>query len=79
MTPRIVVTTDTTGTGPIPTTANGNKYILVASDYFTRWVEAYAISNQEATTVAGKLVDKNVLPLWSPRAASFQHGGTVQV
>ena len=43
--------------GPFPTTANGNKYILVASDYFTKLVEAYAIPNQEATTVAGKLVD----------------------
>jgi len=43
--------------GPFPATASGNKYILVASDYFTRWVEAYAIPNQEATTVAGKLVD----------------------
>ena len=36
---------------------NGNKYILVASDYFTRWAEAYAIPNQEATTVATKLID----------------------
>lgn len=43
--------------GPFPTTSNENKYILVASDYFTRWVEAYAIPNQEATTVAGKLVN----------------------
>jgi len=43
--------------GPFPTTANGNRYILVASDYFTKWVEAYAIPNQEATTIAGKLVD----------------------
>ena len=31
--------------------------ILVASDYFTRWVEAYAIPNQEVVTVANKLVD----------------------
>ena len=43
--------------GPFPTSANGNKYILVASDYFTRWVEAYAIPNQEALTVARKLID----------------------
>jgi len=43
--------------GPFPKTKNGNSYILVASDYFTRWVEAYAIPNQEAVTVATKLVD----------------------
>ena len=43
--------------GPFPVTTNGNEYILVASDYFTRWVEAYAIPNQEATTVAEKLVN----------------------
>ena len=43
--------------GPFPITTQGNKYILVASDYFTRWVEAYAIPNQEATTVAGKVVN----------------------
>ena len=28
------------------------------SDYFTHWVEAYGIPNQEANTVAGKIVDE---------------------
>ena len=37
--------------GPLPSSKHGNYYILIASDYFTRWVKAYAILNQEATTV----------------------------
>ena len=45
-------------TGPFPRSKNGNYYVLVVSDYFTRWVEAYAIPNQEATTVADKLVEE---------------------
>ena len=44
--------------GPISPSTTGNTYIVVASDYFTRWVEAYAIPNQEAVTVATKLVDE---------------------
>ena len=44
--------------GPLTPSKSENTYILVASDYFTRWVEAYAIPNQEAVTVANKLVDE---------------------
>ena len=44
--------------GPLPVTAQGNKYVLVACDCFTRWVEVYAIPNQEALTVAKMLVDE---------------------
>ena len=43
--------------GPLPRTNAGNQYILVAGDYFTRWMEAYPIPNQEAVTVAEKLVN----------------------
>ena len=42
--------------GPLPMTRQGNKYLLVAMDYFTKWPEAYALPNQEATTVASVLV-----------------------
>ena len=44
--------------GPFPESENGNSYILVAVDYFTRWMEAYAVPNQEATTVARKLAEE---------------------
>ena len=43
--------------GPLPESSNKNSYILVVGDYFTRWMEAYAIHDQEAATIAQKLVD----------------------
>ena len=42
--------------GPFPLSDNGNKYILVVMDYFTKWVEAYAIPDSTAATVADKIV-----------------------
>lgn len=44
--------------GPLPESQSGNSYVLVAGDYFTKWMEVYAIPNQEAMTVARKLTDE---------------------
>ena len=44
--------------GPLPESSTGNSNILVAGDYFMKWLEAYAIPNQEADTVARIRVDQ---------------------
>ncbi|KAL5510330.1 hypothetical protein EMCRGX_G005859 [Ephydatia muelleri] len=54
--PMLIVSVDIMG--PLPITDEGNKYVLVVMDYFPRWAEAYPTKNQEATTVARKLVDE---------------------
>ena len=60
--------------GPLPESENGNSYILVVADYFTRWMEAFALPNQEATTVANKLVDEVFLRFSVPEQLHTDQG-----
>ena len=46
--------------GPLPQTDKGKRYILVISDYFRKWVEAFPIQDQKAETVAKCLVNEVV-------------------
>ena len=43
--------------GPLPKTPQGRKYILVVSEYFTKWKEAYPLKNMEATSMARAFVN----------------------
>ena len=43
--------------GPLPMTDNGNQYILVFGDYYTKWTEAYALPDQTAQRVADCVMD----------------------
>ena len=60
--------------GPLPENTAGNLYILVAGDYFTKCLEAYAISNQEAITVAPKLVDQLFCHFYLPEQFHSEQG-----
>ena len=46
--------------GPFDTSSDGNQYIVVCTEYLTKWVEAKAIPNKRATTVGRFLVDNVV-------------------
>jgi transposase InsO family protein len=60
--------------GPYNVTSNGNKYILVVSCYFTKYVEAYAIKDMEAKTVADVLVNEFISRLGVPMVIHSDQG-----
>ena len=37
--------------GPLTESKSGNRYVMVVGDYFSRWMEAIPVPNQEATTI----------------------------
>ena len=46
--------------GPLPETEDGNRYLLVIGDYYTKWVEAFALKDQKAITTADVLLSEVV-------------------
>ena len=60
--------------GPLPLSEMGNKYVLVISDYFSKWTEAYAMPNQEAETVARIVVQEFVVRFGIPRQLHTDQG-----
>ena len=61
-------------TGPWPMSQGGNKYVLVVSDYFTKWAEAYPMPDQEAKTVAEVFVKQFVARLGAPMIIHTDQG-----
>lgn len=46
--------------GPLPTSTQGNKYILVITDIFTKWVEAFPLKDTTTNTLATVLMNEVV-------------------
>jgi len=46
--------------GPLTEIDEGNKYLLVITDYATRWVEAFPTKDTKASTVA-KIIIKSII------------------
>ncbi|KAJ3641849.1 hypothetical protein Zmor_028321 [Zophobas morio] len=44
--------------GPYPATSKGNRFLLVVTDLFTRWVEAYPMQKNNATAIIKLLEDE---------------------
>ena len=46
--------------GPLPTSSKGYQYILVVTDLFSKWVEAFPLCATDSETLAKILVDEVV-------------------
>ncbi|KAJ8015797.1 hypothetical protein DPEC_G00029870 [Dallia pectoralis] len=60
--------------GPFPISEKGNRFILTAMDYFTKWPESYAIPDQEAETVAEALIGGIVSRFGVPQSIHTDQG-----
>ncbi len=60
--------------GPLPMTESGNQYILLVGDYFTKWMEEFALPNHTAQTVAETFVEQIVCRFGAPRELHTDQG-----
>jgi hypothetical protein len=53
--------------GPFKRSSNGNKYVVTAVDYVAKWMEAKALREISAETVAKFIIEQIVLRSGLPR------------
>ena len=60
--------------GPLPKTKAGNTYLLVCNDNFTRWVEAFAISDIKMPNIANILLTRIICRYGCPEEILTDQG-----
>jgi hypothetical protein len=64
--------------GPLPETRNGNRYIIVMVDYFTKWMEAAATQTIDASTVADVIFDRWICQWGAPCQLHSDQGSSFE-
>ena len=60
--------------GPFPPSKLGNRYVVVFSEYLTKWVEAFPVPSIEAPVIARLLVDEIFTRHGAPRTLLSDRG-----
>lgn len=63
--------------GPLPISAQGNKYILVITDLFTKWVEAFPLKDTTNLTLATILLNEVVCRYGVPTSLHSDQGANL--
>ena len=64
--------------GPLSLTASGNRYILIATDLFSKWTEAVPLPSQTAIDVAHAFVRNVVLRHGTPKSLLTDQGSNFE-
>jgi transposase InsO family protein/predicted aspartyl protease len=60
--------------GPFPETKRGNRYMLVITDFFSKWVEPLAVKDQSASTVAQAIINEYICRFGVPSSIYSDNG-----
>lgn len=64
--------------GPFPRSNKGNKFLLVVGDYFSKWLDAIPVKDQEATTIAKAFVNRIVSIFGAPLQLHTDQGSNFE-
>ena len=62
---------------PLPTSEQGTRYIVVVTDLFSKWVEAFAIKDTTSSTHAIVLVDEVISCYGAPTCIHSDQGANL--
>ena len=60
--------------GPLPLTPRGNQYILLITDYFTKWVEIFVVPDQTAATCVEVILNEVIAQFGCPLSLHSNQG-----
>ena len=63
--------------GPLPTSSKGKKYILVVTDIFSKWVEAFPLGFTDTETLARVLVNEVICRYGVPSVLHSDQGANL--
>ena len=63
--------------GPLPVTNKGNKYILVVTDVFSKWVEAFPLQVTDGFTLTSTLMDEVICRYGVPTQLHSDQGSNL--
>ena len=63
--------------GPLPLTSKGKRYILVVTDLFSKWVEAFPLASTDADTLAKTLVNEVISRYGVPSSLHSDQGANL--